>query len=103
MGDILLRNTRKYVDWPFRVGGDEFAVLMEFSDKKSAEALGRRLKDSLDKETHSKVTLAVGVVEINDSMNDEKEWIKKADAEMYRVKKLGNVSRLDSLISKLPK
>ena len=103
MGEILLRTTRRFVDWPFRIGGDEFAVLMEFSDKKSAEALGRRLKDSFDKETHGKVTLTVGISEIDDSMNNEKDWIKKADAEMYRVKKMGSTSRIDSLISKLPK
>ena len=103
MGNILLRNTRRFVDWPFRIGGDEFAVLMEFSDKKSAEALAWRLKNSFDKEIHRKAALTIGISEIDDSMRDEREWIKKADAEMYKMKRLGDISWMNSLISKLPK
>ncbi|MEA3305225.1 MAG: GGDEF domain-containing protein [Candidatus Omnitrophota bacterium] len=103
MGGILLRGTRRFIDWPFRIGGDEFAVLMEFSDKKSAGALARRLKNSFDKETHRKAALTIGISEIDDSMSDEREWIKKADAEMYRMKKMRGISRMDNLISKLPK
>jgi diguanylate cyclase (GGDEF)-like protein len=90
MGNILLHSTRRYVDWPFRIGGDEFAVLMEFSDRKSAEALAHRLKNRFEKETHSEVTLTIGVSEIKDSMGDEKQWIEEADAEMYRIKNLEN-------------
>jgi diguanylate cyclase (GGDEF)-like protein len=94
MGDILLRSTRRFIDWPFRIGGDEFAVLMEFSDKKSAETLARRLKNRFKKETYGKVTLTIGVSEINDTMKDEKEWIEEADAEMYRMKNLPASARL---------
>jgi diguanylate cyclase (GGDEF)-like protein len=93
MGDILLGSIRKFVDWPFRIGGDEFAVLMEFSDKKSAEALANRLKSRFKRETHNKVTLTIGISEIKDSMADEKQWIEEADAEMYRMKNLGNAPR----------
>jgi len=103
MGDILLRSTRKFLDWPFRIGGDEFAVLMEFSDKKSAEGLARRLKSRFKRETHGKVTLTVGISEIKDSMRSEKEWIEEADTEMYRMKNLGDKMRMDNLFSKLPK
>ena len=87
-GDILLRSTRKFIDWPFRIGGDEFAVLMEFSDEKSAEALAYRLKNRFKRETHGKVTLTIGISELKDSISDEKQWIEKADAEMYRIKNL---------------
>jgi diguanylate cyclase (GGDEF)-like protein len=87
-GDILLRSTRRFVDWPFRIGGDEFAVLMEFSDRKSADNLARRLQNRFKKEAHSKITLTIGISEIEDSMKDEKQWIEKADAEMYRLKNL---------------
>ena len=93
MGDILLRSTRRFVDWPFRVGGDEFAVLMEFSDRRSAEGLAHRLKSRFNRETHSKVTLTVGISEIKDSMKDEKQWIEEADAEMYRMKNLASLPR----------
>ena len=88
-GDILLRSTRKFVDWPFRIGGDEFAVLMEFSDRKSAEALARRLVSRFKKETHGNVTLTIGISEIKDDMKDEKQWIEEADAEMYKLKNKG--------------
>lgn len=88
MGDILLRSTRKFLDWPFRIGGDEFAVLMEFSDKKSAEALAHRLKNSFKRESGSGVTLTIGISEIKDSTRDEQQWIEEADAEMYRMKNL---------------
>jgi len=93
MGYILLRTTRRYIDWPFRIGGDEFAVLMEFSGRQSAEALAYRLKKRLKKETSGKVTLTVGVSEIKDSMKDERQWIEEADAEMYRMKTLKTRAR----------
>jgi len=86
MGDILLRSTRKFVDWSFRIGGDEFAVLMEFSDRKSAEALAQRLKSRLKRESQNKITLTIGISEIKDFMRDEKEWIEEADREMYKIK-----------------
>ncbi len=88
MGDILLRSTRRFVDWPFRIGGDEFAVLMEFSGKGSADALAHRLKSRFKRESGGEGTLTVGISEIRDSMKDEKEWIEDADAEMYRMKAL---------------
>jgi diguanylate cyclase (GGDEF)-like protein len=94
MGDILLRTTRKFVDWPFRIGGDEFAVLMEFSDKKSAEALAQRLRTRFRKETHGKITLTIGISEIKDFMKDEKQWIEEADAEMYKVKHRNRTARI---------
>lgn len=94
MGSILLHSTRRFVDWPFRVGGDEFAILMEFSDRKSAEALARRLKNRFEKETHGEVTLTIGISEIKDSMRDEKQWIEEADTEMYRIKNLEDQSKL---------
>lgn len=90
MGGILLRSTRRFIDWPFRIGGDEFAVLMEFSDEKSAEILAHRLKKRFKRETHGKGTLTIGISEIKDSMKDEKGWIEEADAEMYRIKNLGS-------------
>jgi len=91
-GNILLHTTRRFIDWPFRIGGDEFAVLMEFSDKKSAEALAQRLKNRFKKETRSKLSLTIGVSEIKDSMRDEKQWIEEADAEMYSMKNLDRSS-----------
>ncbi|MBU4377033.1 MAG: GGDEF domain-containing protein [Candidatus Omnitrophica bacterium] len=89
MGDILLRSTRKFVDWPFRIGGDEFAVLMEFSDKKSAETLAHRLQSRLKKETYGEISLTIGLSEIKDSMKNEAHWIEEADREMYHNKKVG--------------
>ncbi|MDD5681505.1 MAG: GGDEF domain-containing protein [Candidatus Omnitrophica bacterium] len=88
MGDILLRSTRKFIDWPFRIGGDEFAVLMEFSDKKSAEALAYRLQHRLKKESHGEISLTIGISELKDSMKNETHWIEEADSEMYRNKKV---------------
>jgi len=88
MGDILVRSTRKFIDWPFRIGGDEFAVLMEFSDKKSAEALVHRLQSRLKKETYGEMSLTIGISEIKDSMKNETQWIEEADTEMYRNKRV---------------
>lgn len=87
MGGILLGSTRKFIDWPFRIGGDEFAVLMEFSDRKSAETLAHRLQHRLKKEACEEISLTIGISEIKDSMKDETQWIEEADREMYKNKR----------------
>ena len=89
VGSILLRSTRKYVDWPFRVGGDEFAVLMEFSDKHSGAVLAHRLASRMDKEMEGLVTLTIGMAEVKESMHNERDWVTAADAAMYKNKKKG--------------
>ena len=86
-GDVLLGSTRKFIDWPFRIGGDEFAVLMEFSDKKSAETLAHRLQNRLKRQTDGEISLTIGISEIKDSMKNETQWIEEADAEMYKNKR----------------
>lgn len=91
MGDILLGSTRKFIDWPFRIGGDEFAVLMEFSDKKSAEMLSHRLQNRLKRETDGDVSLTIGISDTKDSMKNETQWIEEADAEMYKNKRLSRL------------
>lgn len=87
MGDILRRSTRRFIDWPFRIGGDEFAVLMEFSDKRSAETLAHRLQSRLKRETDGEISLTIGISEIKDSMKEETQWIEEADSEMYKNKR----------------
>ena len=86
-GNILLGSTRKFIDWPFRIGGDEFAVLMEFSDKKSAETLAHRLQNRLKRETGGEISLTIGISEIRDSMKNETQWLEEADTEMYKNKR----------------
>jgi len=77
-----------------RIGGDEFAVLLEHADDKSARETAARLVDTVAARdfTHNGDTMplsvAVGVALIADSDRPE-DVISRADAEMYAEKTRG--------------
>ncbi len=80
MADVLSRSIREGEDRAFRIGGDEFAVLV-FSD----EAVGSRLGHTVLKEMGS---VSVGVAERLPG-EDVAAWIARADAALYAAKHAG--------------
>lgn len=91
-GDQLLKKisktieeTCRYEDIVGRWGGDEFLILLPFTNRKEAQKIINRIKVNLKKETHKKIPLSVS---FGCSTKEKKDVsinkvIDKADREMY--------------------
>ena len=90
----LLAGQLRTEDIIFRLGGDEFGVLLEGSNMTEALAVAERLRLSIDaspfviggRSFH--LSLSIGLVKI-DGETDTEHLIPKADAAMYRAKESG--------------
>lgn len=101
VGDNLLREAAKRLlacvregDTAARIGGDEFAVLMEHSDKFQAARIAQRILDSVAKPyllagKELSVTTSIGIALAPDDGQDSQSVLKSADAAMYQVKGSG--------------
>jgi len=73
----------------FRVGGDEFALLLHGHDGAAAMEVAQRLRRSAEAELGFGVTLTSGVATLSASDRDESLLVQKADAALYKGKMLG--------------
>lgn len=73
----------------FRIGGDEFAVILQDRDYDNREALVRKLSEALDAQKHAGIRpLAFGISEYNpDSDIRMQDVFERADRLMYENKK----------------
>lgn len=94
-GDMMLKTfaaltkkfTREGVDFVFRIGGDEFLIIMTDCDEKAALEVGQRLNNEFRKYTDI-ATLAYGAVQLdNNSESDLNYYLKAADDRMFEHKK----------------
>ncbi|MGO5542984.1 diguanylate cyclase domain-containing protein [Blautia sp. HCP3S3_H10_1] len=79
----------------YRIGGDEFCVLLE-KKLNSVDELNQKLKDKLDelRKNDKRIPyVSIGYIFFNPEKTDVESAIKEADAQMYRVKKAGKVMR----------
>jgi len=102
IGDDLLRQVADRLraqcrdgDTMARMGGDEFAVLMENHDSLTdVSACGRRLVDEMSapyilRGKDCRVTVSIGISIFPADGNDSQALIKAADVAMYRAKETG--------------
>lgn len=85
----LLRTQLRPEDLPFRIGGDEFAVLLPGSDAPAASATAERLAEWLDRQSRSsilRVEASCGIAERTDDVNTADLLLGAADEAMYRAK-----------------
>ncbi len=105
IGEILLRDTRAKVDKPCRYGGDEFMVILPYTDWKRAIKIVERIFSSWQNKSFGPVTLSVGIAQLIDRGDLEKsvtDLINRADQAMYRAKKReGNTYEIDQESLKL--
>jgi diguanylate cyclase (GGDEF)-like protein len=89
-GELLRRHTRSS-DRAFRMGGEEFLVLVhntgEGQGAEFAEYL-RRDTELIDLLSDRKVTISVGVSELQKGM-DVSAWMKACDEKLYKAKEDG--------------
>ena len=85
MAAALLSVIRQDVDFAFRFGGDEFAVLM-FADKNIASARALQLLSAMNNK------VSIGIVSLSAERNcssDVQDFIKRADDALYQAKHAG--------------
>ena len=90
---FLRRSVRRHVDRCYRIGGDEFAVLMVGARVQEAVAAIKRRRNALTADAlldQKNITFSVGAVELNG--DTPAQLVKKADRYMYAAKKGRNIS-----------
>lgn len=100
-GDILLKlismglqQIEGISDSCYRVGGDEFIIIVQPEQKDSVETIIKDIKDMFNKPwlingTEYYSTISMGIVNFPEDGTDVNDLIKKADIAMYDAKKSG--------------
>jgi diguanylate cyclase (GGDEF)-like protein len=96
LGKIIKKNIRAS-DLGFRIGGDEFAIILEDANLKNAQKVGKKIlyefaeaKYKFNEEINFNSTLSIGIVEVNDDKDlDEEKLIKEVDNKLYISKENG--------------
>ena len=89
--------TLRGVDYAFRYGGEEFAVLLPEATQESAVHVAERLRARIEEETAGKltgtcghgVTVSLGVACFPDDADKREALFNKADALLYQAKVFG--------------
>ena len=84
LGRVARQCSRDGVDSGYRVGGDEF-VLIVLATRAGAERLARRIDESFQSRTPHRSRLSFGVVEWDGALSSS-ELLNEADRRMYRSK-----------------
>jgi len=98
MGDDVLQKTAAIIkgatrksDYVFRVGGEEFVVLMPNTNVDSADVVAEKIRKSLEKNIHpvaGKITASLGVAERNKEEHMQ-DWYRRVDRALYCAKEGG--------------
>jgi len=87
----LFSNLRQS-DTIFRLGGEEFLILLHHTNSTQATIIAENLRKLLSKininQTEQCITVSVGVAELTAGMST-KEWLKVADSCLYSAKRQG--------------
>jgi len=98
IGDQTLTNLVKIIkqhiratDRLFRIGGEEFALLIKDQNVQNVEALAEKLRELVEKTDiipARKITISLGVTCLEDG-DSVQSWTKRADDMLYLAKKQG--------------
>ena len=95
---IIKNSLRRSNDKCFRLGGEEFGVILESSKKEEGKELAEKIRANVEKENikhinngnFGKITLSIGIYTVNSTLNQKMTTIyKNADEALYEAKKLG--------------
>ncbi|MEM1081741.1 MAG: GGDEF domain-containing protein, partial [Pseudomonadota bacterium] len=86
-----LKQRTRAVDRVFRMGGEEFLILLDDTDIAGAKALAESLRRSMTELAVAdgrQLTVSIGLAELNGTERWD-DWIKRADDQLYRAKTAG--------------
>ncbi len=87
----LVKSNLRNVDYVFRIGGEEFAIILAGTDLKGAVAVAEKLRKRVSEhefQTVGKVTISLGVTAFNPHDTFE-SLLKRADDALYMAKRNG--------------
>jgi diguanylate cyclase (GGDEF)-like protein len=92
-----LRKTLRASDFAFRIGGDEFALLLPQTDTEQANTLCRRVRTQYEGDIHSlkvdpSVTLDFGIAVLPVDGEQKSELMGTADDRLYQLKNAGRIA-----------
>lgn len=97
-GDQILKRITQIVnlrirvsDGLYRIGGEEFVVVVDGQDLDKARALAEQLRTLVEANElapNSKVTISLGVAELKEGESSA-AWLRRADDALYRAKRAG--------------
>jgi len=89
----LLRKQLRAFDLAYRIGGEEFLVLLPGANREQAEAMAERLRQGVQADTVGgglRVTMSFGVsASLRESAFDYQRICEEADAALYEAKRQG--------------
>lgn len=93
----LLRNHSRKMDYVCRYGGEEFAVILPYTDKKETMMICERLRESVCKQNLGQkenaqakpLTISLGVSTFPENGSSPAELIANADKALYEAKRKG--------------
>lgn len=94
LSHILSQCTRENVDWTFRIGGDEFAIIIPYTVQKHTLQVAERILQFYKEYDFTKTSLSIGLAKFN--RHDQLTWaddindlVSRADKALYKAKEEG--------------
>ncbi len=87
----IIKETCRRQDIICRYGGEEFAVILPYTNKQDAVSIAQRLKEAINNTSafRTKLTLSMGLSFFPENSKEKKELINIADIRLYKAKALG--------------
>ena len=88
---ILFNKCTRASDSVFRIGGDEFAVILSDTRRSAAKKLAERVRKRVEKNLgrHSAVTISIGIGDLDFSNTGTTTLMAETDKALYRAKQDG--------------
>jgi diguanylate cyclase len=90
VGELLKKRIRGS-DKIFRIGGEEFLVLLSNTDSNGGQRIAEELRSAMESQSllsDRTVTVSIGVASLHSGEN-WKQWMKRCDEKLYRAKMNG--------------
>ncbi len=92
---MIIRESLRKSDFVFRYGGEEFLVLLPFTDINSAKYVLEKIRKKIEEnifnceDTSLKITVSIGVAQYTDNILSIDTLLDEADKKLYIAKKTG--------------